>query len=243
MNKKLVLAWRNPEVRTWIPVGILEKIDEKYCFHYTNGAKANNFIAFGQMQDKSQKYISDSLFPIFKNRLLAKSRPEYSDFLNWLDINVEDNDEILELSRSRGIRATDELQLFPVPEKNQEGKYEVIFFSHGISHISESYIKRLSNLKKGDNLLIMQDIQNETDDLALTLRTKEDPVELMGYCPSFFVKDFNKLLDENGKKNVNVTVQKINEDAPLQLKLLCKLITIWPESFNPFDEEEFYPYS
>lgn len=243
MNNKLVLAWRNPESRTWTPVGILEYINEKYSFFYTNGAKADNFIAFGQMQDKTEKYISDSLFPIFKNRLLAKSRPEYSDFLSWLDIDKEDNNEILELSRSRGVRATDDLQLFPIPEKNKEGNYEVFFFSHGISHISRSYVDRLSSLKNNDKLLIMKDIQNETDELALTLRTKEDPIELMGYCPAFFIKDFNKLLDANGVKDVEVVVQRINEDAPLQLKLLCKLVTKWPNDFNPFEEDEFIQYT
>ena len=243
MSNKLVLSWRNPDTRTWLPVGILEFKNEQYIFHYTNGAKADNFVPFGQMQDKTEKYISDSLFPIFKNRLLSKSRPEYSDFLNWLDIDRNINNEILELSRSRGIRATDDLQLFPIPEKNNEGKYEVIFFSHGISHISESYVKRLSSLKKNDSLLIMKDIQNEVDSFALMIRTKDEPVELMGYCPAFFAKDFNKLLELNGDKKVNIYVHKINEDAPLQLKLLCRLVTEWPDSFNPFDEKEFYPYS
>lgn len=127
MSNKLVLSWRNPDTRT-VAVGILEFKNEQYIFHYTNGAKVDNFVPFGQMQDRTEKYISDSLFPIFKNRLLSKSRPEYSDFLNWLDIDRNINNEILELSRSRGIRATDDLQLFPIPEKNNEGKYEVIFF-------------------------------------------------------------------------------------------------------------------
>lgn len=242
MNSKLVLAWRNSESRMWTPVGILEFETEKYSFYYTNGAKADNFMAFGQMQDKKQKYISESLFPIFKNRLLAKSRPEYSDFLGWLDIEENENSEILELSRSRGIRATDDLQLFPIPEKNKEGNYEVYFFSHGISHISESYVKRLNSLKKDDNLLLMKDFQNRSDELALALRTEEDPVELMGYCPSFFVKDFNKLIELNGQDNVFVSIQKINDDAPLQLKLLCKLTTKWPNEFYPFNEDEFKAY-
>lgn len=89
----------------------------------------------------------------------------------------------------------------------------------------------------------MKDIQNEVDSFALMIRTKDEPVELMGYCPAFFAKDFNKLVELNGDKKVNIYVHKINEDAPLQLKLLCRLVTEWPDSFNPFDEKEFYPYS
>jgi len=242
MNNRLVLAWRNPETRIWVAVGLLEYKDDKYYFNYTNGTKVENFIPFGQMSELSKTYVSDELFPLFKNRLLSKSRPEYEDFLDWLDIDKGNND-LLELSRSRGIRATDELQLFPIPEKCENGNYEVLFFSHGISHISKNYVKRVLELKKDDKLLLLKDIQNDTDPLALVLRTKDDPVELLGYCPAFFAKDFNYLLELNGSTNVNIHVQKVNVDAPLQLKLMCRLTTKWPDGFNSFDSEEFKPYS
>ncbi|NCD12606.1 MAG: hypothetical protein EOL93_08630 [Epsilonproteobacteria bacterium] len=241
MIEKLSLVWRNPQTRTWTPVACIEYKDSTYFFNYTNGAKNENFVPFGQMNDLTKKYSSNELFPIFKNRLLSKSRPEYEDYLNWLDIQGEYND-FLELSRSRGIRATDELQLFPIPTKNEAGDYEVLFFSHGISHIAPGYVNRLESLQKNDLLLLLQDIQNEADPFALALRTKDDPVELLGYCPAFFAKDFNKLLDLNGKDHVHVYVQKVNLTAPLQLKLLCKLVTKWHNDFIPFDEEEFQPY-
>ncbi|WP_375725036.1 hypothetical protein LXN10_06385 [Arcobacter sp. KX21116] len=242
MKNKLILVWRNPNTRMWTGVGLLEYKNNKYYFNYTNGAKIDKFIPFGQMNQLNETYVSDELFPIFKNRLLSKSRPEYEDFLSWLDIKKEENNDLLELARSRGIRATDELQLFPVPEKNEKGMYEVLFFSHGISHIAKHYLERLPKLKKNDRLLILKDIQNESDPLALALRTKNDPVELLGYCPSFFVDDFNRLFELNNTNNVQVVVQKVNLDAPLQLTLLCKLTTKWPDNFQPFDREEFLPY-
>jgi hypothetical protein len=242
MDNGLILAWRNTKTRIWTPVGILKYKDNQYYFNYTNGSNEEHFTPFGTMQDKSKTYVSDSLFPIFQNRLLSKSRPEYEDYLEWLDINKDDNNSILELSRSRGIRATDGLQLFPIPEKNKDGNYEVLFFSHGISHMSEHYTHRLTSLNKNEELLILKDIQNEVDKNALILRTKNDPVELLGYCPSFFVDDFNKLLDLNGESNVKVSVQKINSQAPLQLKLLCRLTTTWPKNFKPFNSEKFMPF-
>jgi len=242
VNNKLILAWRNTTTRIWTPVGILRLKGNKYYFNYTNGAKASNFTPFGKMQDKTVTYISDVLFPIFHNRLLSKSRPEYEDYLNWLDIDKSENNSLLELSRSRGIRATDELQLFPVPEKNKDGNYEVLFFSHGISHMSEHYITRLINLEKNEKLLILKDVQNMFDRNALILRTEKDPVELLGYCPSFFVDDFNKLLNINGVADVTVSVQKVNLDGPLQLKLLCKLTTKWPDTFEAFDKDDFKLY-
>jgi len=240
MINKLILAWKNPENREWIPIGNLEYKDEMYYFNYTNGAKYHNFQPFGQLNELHKTYSSKDLFPIFKNRLLAKSRPEYEDFLNWLDIDNNEN-ELVELSRSRGIRATDNLQLFPIPQKDKNGNYEVIFFSHGISHIAEHYVKRLSKLKDNDKLLILKDVQNRVEPSALALRTEDDPIELLGYCPSFFVKDFNKLMKNNGYENVIVTIKKVNHDAPLQLKLLCKFITKWSDGFEPFSDDEFKP--
>ena len=243
MSNKLVLAWRNTATRIWTPVGILQFKDNKYHFHYTNGAKSENFIPFGKLENKESTYVSETLFPIFQNRLLAKSRPEYEDYLKWLDIQSNNNNNLLELSRSRGIRATDELQLFPMPEVNEEGNYEVLFFSHGISHMSKHYAKRLDKLNENDSLLILKDVQNKFDEKALLIRTEDDPVELLGYCPSFFIDDFNKLMKLNGERQVNVIVRKVNSDAPLQLKLLCKLTTKWPNGFKSFDSEDFKKYT
>jgi len=241
MIDKLILAWKNPENRQWIPIGCLEYKENKYYFNYTNGAKTKNFQPFGQMNELKNTYSSENLFPIFKNRLLAKSRPEYEDYIKWLDISKNEN-ALIELSRSRGIRATDELQLFPIPEINSNGDYEVLFFSHGISHIAEHYVKRLSKLNDNDKLLILKDVQNKVDPLALALRTQDDPVELLGYCPSFFTKDFNNLMEVNGNKTVTISIKKVNYDAPLQLKLLCKFSTKWYKGFKPFNGEEFKPY-
>ena len=242
MINKLILAWKNPSNRQWIPIGNLEYKDKMYYFNYTNGVKDIDFQPFGQMNDLKVTYSSDDLFPIFKNRLLAKSRPEYKDFLNWLDIKNSDN-RLIELSRSRGIRATDDLQLFPIPKKDKYGNYEIVFFSHGISHIAEHYIKRLAKLKDNDKLLIFKDIQNKIESNALGLRTEDEPIELLGYCPSFFLNDFNKLIQVNGDNSVSVTIQKVNHNAPSQLKLLCKFSTKWYDGFEPFNGNEFQPYS
>lgn len=243
MIDKLFLAWRNPGNRSWLPIGILEYKNDMYYFQYTKGAKVQNFQTFGQMTDLNKTYTSDVLFPLFKNRLLSKSRPEYEDFLNWLDINSKEGNDLLELARSGGIRATDELQLFPMPEKNKDGEYEALFFAHGLSHISKNYMERLSQLVKGEKLLLLKDIQNTFDPSALVLRSVHDPVELLGFCPAFFIQDFNKLIDINGSTNVNIFVQKVNMDAPSQLKLLCKYVTKWPDSFNAFQDEEYQPFN
>lgn len=241
MDKNLLIVWRDPTTRSWIPVGKLSYKDNNYCFQYTTGAKSaaktKHFIPFGKMDNLNVKYKAPGLFPIFRNRLLRKSRPEYKDYLSWLGLSVDNTSPIDELARSGGIRATDNLQIFLIPESRNK-LYKVSFFSHGIRHLPPSYAQRVDHLSQGNRLYLMRDIQNDQDSFALALRTG-DPPEIVGYCPSFFVKDFDTLICTNGANNVNVSVVKVNPESPVQFKLLCELSTDWPDEFIPFQDEQF----
>ena len=243
MIDKLILAWRCPHTSEWIPVGELSYKSNKYFFEYTLGAlKAQNdghFIPFGQMVDLNKTYESNDLFPIFQNRLLQKSRPEYDDYIDWLDLNSTSLSPLNELARSGGIRATDNLQLFPIPRK-RNNRYEIRFFSHGIRYLPPCYIDRINHLNPGNKLYLMMDVQNKYDPFALALRTG-DPIEIVGYTPRFFSQDLGKLLGVNGPNNVCVSVEKVNLKSPIQFRLLCKLDTLWPNGFTPFKQELFNP--
>ncbi len=234
----LILAWQNPHNRAWIPVGRLQYKNNKYIFKYTIGAKrTKDFVPFARMTDLDNSYESEELLPIFQNRLLSKSRPEYNDYLNWLNWEKDNISPFDELARTGGIRATDSLQLFPVPEEKNK-KYEVMFFIHGIRHLAPSCVERVNHLNQGDKLYLMRDIQNTFDPRALALKI-DNPPEIVGYCPKFFVQDFGKLIDTNGPQNVEVSVIKVNVNSPLQFKLLCKFSTPWPSKFVPFNDEIF----
>ena len=97
----LYVAWQNPETRGWSPVARLSYQDSLYRFEYTKGAKNRHFVPFGLLKELNQVYYSHELFPLFANRLLAKSRPEYQAYLNWLGVvGPESNDPMLLLARS-----------------------------------------------------------------------------------------------------------------------------------------------
>ena len=239
--KELLLAWREPTSRSWIIVGKLWQKDDLYFFGYTQGVKkalqSQNFISFGNMNSIDEIYTSKEIFPIFKNRLFQKNRPEYSKYIEWLGFNKDKElSPLEELARTNGIRATDSLQLFEIP-KSKNGKYIVYFYSHGISHLAKSYKKRIATLEQGERLFLLKDIQNSFDKKALLLRTN-DPTELVGYTPRFYTEDFNKLLSINGEESLIVQVERVNSEAPTQLQLLCKLETKWPKNFKPFDTDE-----
>nr|WP_320190334.1 HIRAN domain-containing protein [uncultured Desulfobacter sp.] len=240
-TSKLILAWRNHNNHDWVPVGKLSYCNSQYIFEYTEGAKKlykeGQFAPFSFMENLNEVYRSESIFPIFMNRLMQKSRPEYDNYLKWLNLTEETASPIEELARSGGIRATDDLQLFPFPTSHG-GQYKVSFFSHGIRYLPSSYVDRLNDLDVGERLFIMFDVQNKFDANALLLRTS-DPVEIVGYVPRFFSHDFNRLIKINGAQNTIVEVQKINQNSPSQFRLLCRFRTKWPKNFEPFESPLF----
>ena len=244
-KEKLYLAWQDPINRNWWPIGMLTYAhDSNYRFYYTKGAKKlkemGNFEPFGSMKDLDSVYESDHLFPIFTNRMLSDSRPEYKRHLDWLGSTVDGNDPLTILAMTEGIRGTDTLEVFRCPRENAKGKYEVVFLSHGLRYLTESAINRINNLHKGDQLYLMYDMQNAYDRMAMALRT-DDPVEIVGYCPRYLSPDFLALLGKHRTNDVKVFVERINPEAPLNLRLLCKIVTSWPEGFIPCSDEKYEP--
>ncbi len=71
-----------PDSMGWRPVvGELQHDDDLYRFWYTSGARKPGFRPFAQMEQLDQVYESETLFPLFANRLLSESRPEYEAYL------------------------------------------------------------------------------------------------------------------------------------------------------------------
>jgi hypothetical protein len=222
-------------------VGKLTFDGSVYQFVYTKGAqKSPRFIPFGRMTDLRVTYESDELFPLFANRLLSKSRPEYRELLRWLNLREHDDDPLALLARTGGLRETDSMEVFPCPERTSKNQYHVHFFVHGIRHLPERAIESIEKLKEGEPLFLMQDLQNPYDPLALALRT-HDPATFVGYCPRYLSEDLLTILSERGADAVSVTVERVNREAPLQLRLLCNVTGCWPAGFSPCSGEMYEP--
>ena len=239
--KTLFVAWQDPKSREWYPVGRLTH-DGRYRFVYTAGARVSpDFLPFGRMTDLYATYESESLFPLFTNRLLPKSRPEYADYLRWLDVNEDDPlSPLAILARSGGLRSTDSLEIFPEPERTPDGYYEVTFVVHGLRYLPKSAIDHIEQLKPGVRLYAMLDVQNPFHSLALALRTDLPPV-FIGYCPRYLCKDFQKVLEFSKPENAKVLVRKVNADAPPQYRVLCKFSAPWPTQFDPCKGSRYRP--
>jgi hypothetical protein len=239
--KALFIGLPEPKSGRWVSVGRLTHEDNVYRFVYTRGAKeSKGFTPFGRMVDLDAAYVSDVLFPLFANRVLPKSRPEYQDYLRWLGLSEQNHDELEELARTGGLRATDALEMFPCPEPTQNNSYEVFFFSHGLRHLIPENQACVNTLKAGEKLFLARDIQNPHDANALLMRTN-DPMSLVGYCPRYYSAEFTRLVDAVGADKVEVVVEQVNPDAPSQLRMLCKLTAPWPPNFSPCARDEFVP--
>lgn len=237
--KALFLAWQDPMSRRWLPVGQLTYKNNRYRFVYTKGASASkNFTTFGSMTDLRSVYESDELFPLFANRILTKNRPEYQQFLHWLNVTEDTADPLALLARTEGIRGTDSLRVFPCPERNST--YQVHFFSHGLRYLPRESLEAVNELKPGTRLYLMLDVQNEQDSCAVALRA-EQPTLLVGYAPRYFATDFRKVLLGRSSKSVQVLVERVNPEAPTQLRLLCSVTAAWPKGFRPCSSSLYQP--
>lgn len=241
MSNLLYVAWQDPAQRRWYPIGILSDADGIYSFRYTQGALEarlySNFNGLQSFPDLDSIYESTTLFPVFRSRLLSSNRPEYEQFLHWLDLPERDNDPIAILARSGGKRETDKLEVFPRPKQSINGTYSMHFFVHGIRHISGAE-EKVHELSCGDRLVLIPEPENKFDQLALRL---EKDGTAIGYCPRYVNSDFGKLLATGPEKCV-VRVQRVNlEPVPIQFRLLCKFETPWDSCFKPFDEPAYNP--
>jgi len=237
---KLFLAWQDPEERTWFPVGQLTVEGDRYRFVYTQGAlTAKRFAPLGNLLDLHKAYESAELFPLFSNRVLPVSRPEYRALLDWLNLNSDEADPLQLLALTEGIRKTDTLTVFPCPSEQKDGTALVRFFTHGIRYLPKDAIDRVGELDPGVRLYLMLDIQNEHDEYAIALRT-DDPKSIVGYCPRYLARDFRQLLSAESRET-EVHVERVNRDAPVQLRMLCSLTAPWPEGFRPCEGGDYTP--
>lgn len=241
--KKLFLAWQNPKDRRWFPIGLLTFDKEKYHFVYTQGVEKaeleSNFRLLHSFPEPAKVYASSEIFPLFANRLMRSSRPDYSDYIKWLDISQTEKDPMVILARSEGRKATDAYYIFPYPEKNQDGLFELHFFVHGLRYMPELSRKKVGDLKPKEILYLKPDLDNPYDPNALFLMTKDG--QKLGYCPRYLSQDISRLLTQN-QKAVCVYTEKVNPaPTPIQFRLLCKMTAQSNNDFVFFSSQDYQP--
>jgi hypothetical protein len=92
-------------------------------------------------------------------------------------------------------------------------------------------------LKAEERLLPLLDVQNPVDPDAVAVRCVDQPV-LLGYVPVFYAADLRQLLAQAQLADkAQLTVLRFNDDAPSQLKLLCRFTCPVPQGFRALGSE------
>lgn len=245
MSTVLYIASRTggPDSGHWSPVGRLDHDAGVYRFVYTRGATQFGFTAFPGMDDLNRVYESDELFPLFANRLLSRSRPEYEAFLRWGGFSADEPpDPLVVLGLTQGIRQTDALEVFACPTPDDAGGYRSKFFLHGVRWMHEAARERIAKLTPGERLIPALEFGNRFDPSAVSVRT-DDAIgrSLIGYVPRYLAKDVRDLCVQCDPEHIELAVERVNTDAPLQHRVLCRMSACWPEEFNPCSGEAFLP--
>ncbi len=238
------LAWRDPG-RRWFPVGRLTRDDSgRYQFVYTHGAaeahEQAGFAPLVSFPDWQETYESGELFPLFANRLLSERRPEFPLFQDWLNLPRDQKDPLVLLARSNGIRETDTFQVFAHPVPDDEGRYHVHCFIHGLRHRDPDAINRAESLVIGEPLWIEPDPENPADALAIKTLTVDERPQHIGFLPRYLTSDVRRI----GIDQVHASVERVNpRPTPAQFRVLVRLLAAWPPGFQPYSDPSFAPLS
>ncbi len=244
------LAWQDLRTRRWFPIGRLTATDSGYRFVYVRGvedATAEGFLPLPSFKEVPRIYEAERLFPLFANRLLSATRPDYKAFLQWLRVpETPEPDPVELLARSGGQRLTDQLEVFPMPEQVAPNVYTSHFFVHGLRHMPPEAVSRASDLHPGDRLRIMHDFQNDKDQRALVLRSPESfdgDMHLLGYCPRYLFADTFDSMTRN-EEWPRIAVEQVNPTpAPIRFRLLCRVEMQMNPGVEPFSSDQFQPVS
>jgi two-component system nitrate/nitrite response regulator NarL len=240
--RRLFVAWQDPETRSITPVGCLTRRQrnngESYEFHYLPRARQlRHFRPFVGFPSIDESYESANLFPFFENRIMPRTRDDYSKYMGSLGLSL-DADPFEVLARSEGRRATDTIEVFPEPSL-EDGSAICRFLVHGIRHIPGAQ-RAIDDLNAGDTTYVLPDPQNKVDKLAVLLRTGD--YHLLGYIPSYLTSLIHRPLAAYGADAVQVSVEHIGDrHGPSHLRLLCMLTARWPDDSPPLSGEEFVP--
>jgi len=235
----LYLAWRRLDHRWW-PVGRLSREGSDYVFNYTQGARSAEEAGFRPLSnfpDFDQVYVSTQLFAMFQNRLPPQSRPDYQDFIEWLDLGRGEADPLVMLARCGGQRETDMFEVFQIPEQNAEGRYRSTFFVHGLRHRGLSAEQEVRRLRPGDALALEAEPANPHDQRASRIHTVVRGVHI-GFVPRYLCQDVHALLSAGELPQARV--QRVNPPpTPAQFRVLCSLDSPWPQGSGPLANRDF----
>lgn len=211
---RLVVAWQNPDSRRIAPVGLLEHVEAGYRFRYLRRApRVPGFRPFLGFPEWGADYRSESLFPLFAQRIMSPRRPDFRAFLDQLDL-APGATPWEQLARSEGRSIGDTVQVFPVPAVESDGSTTCMFLVHGVRYCNEG---RLPPLAAGQEVLLSDEPANPKNPLAVQVVVGGTAI---GWVPDLLLDHVRAVRDLG---NAQAIVQHVNgPEAPPHLRVLLR---------------------
>lgn len=243
-DRRMIVAWQDPQTRRIVPIGVLSHDDAGYGFAYLESVRdIKGFRPLLGFRDLDRQYTNETLFHLFAQRAMSPRRPDYVRYISELGLTPEDDEPWEQLARSYGRREVDRLQLFPVPNV-VNGTVRCSFLVHGIRYVAEKEIVRdgiahhvgpahveqsLSALVSGQELQLEPEPTNSHNPDAVLVTASG---EVIGWVPDLLLDDLHRLRQQ---ADVTVRVQRVNgPDAPVHMRVLTELSATGIDGFEFF---------
>lgn len=223
--RRFLVLWQHPQTRAFHRIGLLSRSPQGYRFGYEPTVEGiAGFAPLANFPDTASEYESVDLFPVFANRVMTTRRDDYAHYVAALGLGP--SPEPFEvLARTLGTRATDRIQVLPLPDAAPDGHVQLVFLVHGIRHVDPDGM-RLAQLSAGDPLYLAPDDNNPANQQALLVGAHPGATRLtaLGYVPDVLVVLVRELMATDPR--LSVQVERINPRAgllPESMRLLARL--------------------
>lgn len=232
---RFLVLWQDPDSRRYHRVGSLERDEVGYSFRYEPTARAlTGFAGFAEFPAWNEGYRNETLFATFANRVMTPRRESYERYVESLDVAGPHPEPFEVLARTLGTRATDHVQLLPVPRRNAAGSLSLHFLVHVTRHVDPD-ASRLSRVEAGDTLYLAQESGNPESPVAVLVAASPEPTRNagLGYVPDVLTGLVRRLMEGYP---VVVTAAHVNQPnggaAPDHMRLLARLDAVVPDDFE-----------
>jgi hypothetical protein len=205
---ELLVSRQDPETRRYSRVGVLSRDGHLFRFKYDDGVtRALPGLPLGRVHE------SESLFPIFAERVMDPHRPERAEVLQHLGLGAQAA-PLEVLAVSGGGRTGDTYELTPLP---QPGRVSLPFLVHGVRYLTSDERAVIDELKPGDRLDLRCETDNEVNARALLVRQSGDR---LGYVPDPLLEHVHRIME----RPFELVVDRVNPVAAgMHMRLLVRL--------------------
>lgn len=233
---RFLVLWQSPEDRSYHRVGTLTRDASGYRFRYTETAETvAGFSGFVSFPDFHAEYRSVQLFATFANRVMTPRRDSYEAYVQALGLTDSRPEPFEVLARTLGTRATDLVQLLPVPTVDDHGILSLYFLVHGSRHVDPTGA-HLAHIDSGDQLYLAPEDGNPVSTVAVLVGSGPEPTpdRALGYVPDVLGRLVRDLLVSGA--SLRAVAEQVNRPSdgqlPDHMRLLVRLDAVLPEELD-----------